>query len=65
MIEPATFGPKVGPGLSLQGFAGPKITTYILLLNIFRTLVKSAYQKLIFLFLIKNICCGYSKEPSQ
>ena len=26
-----------------------------------RNLVKSAY----FLFLIWNICCGYSKEPSQ
>ena len=22
-------------------------------------------QKLIFLFLNQNICCGYSKEPSQ
>ena len=30
-----------------------------------RPLVKSAYQKLTFLFLIQNICCGYSKEPSQ
>ena len=29
------------------------------------TLVKSVYQKLIFLFLNQNICCGYSKEPSQ
>ena len=28
-------------------------------------LVKSAYQKIIFLFLNQNICCGYSKEPSQ
>ena len=26
---------------------------------------KSAYQKIIFLFLNQNICCGYSKEPSQ
>ena len=30
-----------------------------------RTLVKSACQKLIFLFLKQNICCGYSKELSQ
>ena len=29
------------------------------------TLVKSAYQNIIFLFLNLNICCGYSKEPSQ
>ena len=34
--------------------------------NIIRTLVKSAYEKnLIFLFFNQNICCGYSKEPSQ
>ena len=32
---------------------------------IIRTLVKSAYQKIIFLFLNQNICYGYSKEPSQ
>ena len=25
----------------------------------------SVYQKIIFLFLNQNICCGYSKEPSQ
>ena len=31
----------------------------------FRPLVKSAYPKIFFLFLIQNICCGYSKEPSQ
>ena len=30
-----------------------------------RPLVKSVKQKIIFLFLIQNICCGYSKEPSQ
>ena len=30
-----------------------------------RPLVKSAYQKNYFLFLNQNICCGYSKEPSQ
>ena len=29
-----------------------------------RTLVKSV-QKIIFLFLNQNICCGYSKDPSQ
>ena len=29
------------------------------------TLVKSAYQKIFFLFLNQNICCGYSKEPSH
>ena len=28
-------------------------------------LVKSAYRKFNFLFLNQNICCGYSKEPSQ
>ena len=31
----------------------------------FRPLVKSAYQKMFFLFLNQNICGGYSKEPSQ
>ena len=30
-----------------------------------RPLVKSAYQKVNFLFLSQNICCGYSKEPSK
>ena len=29
-----------------------------------RPLVKTAYQKRIFLFLNQNICCGYTKEPS-
>ena len=28
-------------------------------------LVENAYQKLFFLFLNQNICCGYSKEVSQ
>ena len=28
-------------------------------------LVKSAYTKIIILFLNQSICCGYSKEPSQ
>ena len=28
-------------------------------------LSKSAYQNIIFLLLNQNICCGYSKEPSQ
>ena len=31
----------------------------------FRPIVKTAYSKLFFLFLNQNICCGYSKEPSQ
>ena len=31
----------------------------------FRPLVKSAYQKIIFLSNNQNICCGYSNEPSQ
>ena len=30
-----------------------------------RPLVKGAYQKFIFLISKPNICCGYSKEPSQ
>ena len=30
-----------------------------------RPLVKSVSQQNIFLFLNQNICCGYSKEPSQ
>ena len=34
-------------------------------ISIYRTLVKSAYQQLIFLFLNQNICCGYSKGSSQ
>ena len=29
------------------------------------TVVKGAKENLIFLFLNQNICCGYSKEPSQ
>ena len=28
----------------------------------YRTLVKSAYQKIIFLFLNQNICCGTQKN---
>ena len=35
---------------------------YIDFLYIVRRLVKSAYQKLFFLFLSQNICCGYSKR---
>ena len=31
----------------------------------YRVLVKVLTIKLIFLFLIQNTCCGYSKEPSQ
>ena len=30
-----------------------------------KLLVKSEYQKIIFLFLNQSICCGYSKELSQ
>ena len=30
-----------------------------------RPLVKSVYQKINFLINNQNICCGYSKEPSQ
>ena len=30
-----------------------------------RPLVKKYVQKYFFLFLDQNICCGYSKEPSQ
>ena len=30
-----------------------------------RTPDKGGYSKAIFLFLNQNICCGYSKEPSQ
>ena len=30
-----------------------------------RPSVKSLYQNTIFLFFNQNICCGYSKEPSQ
>ena len=26
---------------------------------------KNAYQKIFFLFLSKNMCCGYSKEPPR
>ena len=32
---------------------------------VIRQLIKSAYQKLDFLFLNQNMCCGYSKDPSQ
>ena len=28
-------------------------------------LAKIVYQKIIFLFLNQNICCGYSKESSE
>ena len=38
---------------------------YVLLTHSGRPLVKSAYKKIAFLFLNQNICCGYSKEPSQ
>ena len=34
-------------------------------LQVNRPLVKSVHQKNIFLFLNQNICCEYSKEPSQ
>ena len=33
--------------------------------KVFRPPDKRAYWKIIFLFLNQNICCGYSKEPSQ
>ena len=33
--------------------------------NLTRPTDKSAYQKIIFLFLNQNRCCGYSKEPSR
>ena len=50
-----------------------KFSIYICLLikptnqnpHVFRPPDKSAYWKTIFLFLDQNICCGYSKEPSQ
>ena len=34
-------------------------------IQVYRHLVKIAYQKIIFLFLNQNICCGNSKEQSQ
>ena len=34
-------------------------------IHVSRTLAKSVYQKIIFLFLKQNICCGYSNEQSQ
>ena len=34
-------------------------------INKFRSLDKSEYQKIIFLFLNQDICSGCSKEPSQ
>ena len=40
-------------------------TTFFGYLNGLRPLIKSVYQNIFFLFLSKNICCGYSKEPSQ
>ena len=33
--------------------------------HLFRAPGKSAYRKTIFLFVIQNVCCGYSKELSQ
>ena len=33
--------------------------------TVIRQLIKSAYQKLDFLFLNQNMCCGYSKDLSQ
>ena len=33
--------------------------------QVYRPLVKSGYQKNDFLISQPNICCGYSKEPSQ
>ena len=50
---------KVGPGYALYSFVttAPPPTC--------SPLVKRAYQIFFFLFLNQNICCGYSKEPSQ
>ena len=42
-------------GLGVQVYRNPADTHL--------PLVKSAYQKLIFLFLNQNICCGYSNKP--
>ena len=45
----------------------PKSASAVLsiVMALFRPPDKSAYWKLFFLFLSQNICCGYSKEPSQ
>ena len=37
----------------------------VLYFVVFRTPDKSVYKKIFFSFLNQNICCGYSKEPSQ
>ena len=36
-----------------------------IMINLTRPVVKSAYQKIFFLFSNQNICCGYLKEPSN
>ena len=41
----------------------PYFVTFFLIFT--RPLVKSAYQKVTFLFLNQNIFCEYSKEPFQ
>ena len=47
-------------------FKHPKLPTANYLLCIFFSpLDKTVKLKIIFLFLNQNICCGYSKEPSQ
>ena len=44
---------------------GTHIHSLVKLSRIIRTNVKSGNRKIIFLSLNQNICCGYSKEPSQ
>ena len=45
-----------------QSDLGPYCLQYI---HVCSTLVKSVYQKNNLLTFQPNICCGYSKEPSQ
>ena len=42
-----------------------KINMLLLITHKTRPPDKSVYWKIIFLFLIQTICCGYSKELSQ
>ena len=54
----------------VASFSGVNITSFLWVYKelpngFIRPLVKCVPKKVLFLFLDQNICCGYSKEPSQ
>ena len=55
--------------ISIEGITGD-ICVKLLIQTVIRTLVKSVHRKTdsyfsFYFFNNQNICCGYSKEPSQ